>query len=236
MKKLLTILSFIGLIILGIIINITPMILIATQDRTPIPLRWGLSVGYLALVIIIINWLWNKYNKSVSATVLAQPFTWKDFGKAFLYYLPTRLIAILGTIVMQFLSGNSVTANDAALQTTNEQAQKMFVIYFIIFHITIGLFAPIYEELVYRGMFTTYFFKTKGMVVKLLVSSSIFSLVHLSVQSHPSEFIIYFALGAILYLAYARRGNIKDAMMVHFLNNFLLVLFSIISYIILMLG
>ncbi|WP_409372417.1 CPBP family glutamic-type intramembrane protease [Streptococcus acidominimus] len=35
----------------------------------------------------------------------------------------------------------------------------------------------------------------------------------------PVEFILYFSLASVLYLSYARRGEIKDLILVHILNN-----------------
>ncbi|MHC3835286.1 CPBP family glutamic-type intramembrane protease [Streptococcus thermophilus] len=47
---------------------------------------------------------------------------------------------------------------------------------------------------------------------------------------------MYFLLGAIFYLAYDRRKNIVDSIVVHLLNNGLLVIISVVNYLILMFG
>lgn len=65
------------------------------------------------------------------------------------------------------------------------------------------------------------------------MSSTIFAVLHIV---YPVEFITYFALGAVFYLAYARRGNIMDSITVHLLNNSLLVIFSTVNYLLLILG
>ncbi|MGX7776291.1 CPBP family intramembrane glutamic endopeptidase [Streptococcus pluranimalium] len=86
---------------------------------------------------------------------------------------------------------------------------------------------------IFRGFFGRYFFKNNRKWLKLIVSSSIFALLHMF---YPIKFIMYFLLGAIFYLAYARRENIVDSIVVHLLNNGLLVIVSVVNYLILMFG
>ena len=51
----------------------------------------------------------------------------------------------------------------------------------------------------------------------LIISSVVFSSQHLS--TNIFSFGLYFLMGCVLYVAYDRRRNIKDSMMVHMLNN-----------------
>ena len=89
------------------------------------------------------------------------------------------------------------------------------------------------EELVFRGLFSSYFFKENQKWLKLIISSAVFALLH---AIHPIELPLYFLLGAVFYLAYARCGNIVDAILVHILNNSLMVIFSIIGYLLILFG
>lgn len=231
MARLKTVLKFIGLIFLTLSVNIFPMRLIATQETTPTYVQWLASLGYLLVASIVLVLVWKKYqNKDEKGKF---PFTWKDFGIALLFYLATRLVAIGGTFLIQLVTGNATSANDAALMATNEQLLNMFPLYFTAFHVAIGIFAPIMEELVFRGFFSHYFFKSNQKWLKLIISSTIFAVLHIV---YPVEFITYFALGSIFYLAYVRRGNIMDSIAVHLLNNSLLVIFSIVNYLLLILG
>ncbi|MGT2757043.1 CPBP family intramembrane glutamic endopeptidase [Streptococcus ovuberis] len=233
MKTLKNSAKFIGLIALILVINLSPMFMIGNQARTPVGLQWFLSIGYLILASLVIRLVYKRYKTYESPEVRAQKFGWKDLGIALLFFLGTRVIAIVGAIVFQLLLGTATSANDAALTATVGQVRSMFVLYFVAFHVAIGLFAPILEELVFRGLFTKYFFANRaGKWLPLILSSAIFALLHIA---HPVEFIVYFPLGALFYLAYARRGNIKDSIAVHILNNSLLVILSIVNYILLML-
>lgn len=231
MKRFKKILKFIGLVLLVLTLNLFPMALIAAQDKTPAQMQWLAGLGYLLIASAIVVMVWKKYKSKDQITKL--PFTWKDFGIAFLFYLATRLIAIAGTFLIQIITGNAMSANDAALMATNEQLSQMFPLYFIAFHVAIGVFAPIMEELVFRGFFSRYFFQSHSKKVTWLVSTSIFALLHIT---YPIEFLMYFALGTIFYLAYARRENLVDSIVVHLLNNGLLVLISVVNYLILIFG
>ncbi|MCK3881684.1 CPBP family intramembrane metalloprotease [Streptococcus suis] len=233
MQRFKNILKFIGLIFLTLSVNIFPMRLIATQETTPTYMQWLASLGYLLVTGIVLVLVWKKYINKDEKEKEKFPFTWKDFGIALLFYLATRLVAIGGTLLIQMVTGNATSANDAALTAANEQLSRMFPLYFVAFHLAIGIFAPILEELVFRGFFGRYFFKNNRKWLKLTVSSSIFALLHIF---YPIEFIVYFLLGAIFYLAYDRRENIVDSIVVHLLNNGLLVIISVVNYLILMFG
>ncbi|MGT2925621.1 CPBP family intramembrane glutamic endopeptidase [Streptococcus cuniculipharyngis] len=226
-----------GLFVLALSVNLVPMLFLGLEARTPMPLKWFLGMTYLISVPLIIKKVWQAYTTYESEEVKQEPFTKRDFGIAFLFFLATRLVAIVGSLLNYLVNGNAVSYNDAALMATNEQLMKIFPLYFICFNLAIGVFAPILEELVFRGFVTKYFFNEDKKWPRLLVVSFLFTLPHLNpLDPNGVEFSIYFALAVIFYLAYARRGNIKDAILVHLLNNSLLFLISIISYLFLTIG
>lgn len=233
MKRVKRILKFMGLILVIILVNTTPMVLIASQKSTPIIWRWLLSLLYIAVSLLITRLIWKKYQKNQPDTPISLKMTWRDFGIALLFYLATRVVAVVGTLIIQAVTGNSMSGNDAALTATDDQLLAMFPMYFVIFHLSIGFFAPIIEEFVFRGLFNQYFFKPNNKWTKMIVSSSIFALLHVF---HPVEFIMYFPLGMIFYLAYSRRNNIMDSILVHLLNNGIIVVVSIISYLVMLFG
>ncbi|MHC5792042.1 CPBP family intramembrane glutamic endopeptidase, partial [Streptococcus pyogenes] len=74
---------------------------------------WLASLGYLLVTGIVLVLVWKKYKNKDEKEKL--PFTWKDFGIALLFYLATRLVAIGGTFLIQMVTGNATSANDAAL-------------------------------------------------------------------------------------------------------------------------
>ena len=85
----------------------------------------------------------------------------------------------------------------------------------------IVVFAPLTEELTFRGMLARYVFpqqdNVKQTVLFLLVSSIIFALVHF--PGTPQQFLVYASLGFSLGLAYINKGGLAYSIALHALNN-----------------
>ena len=91
------------------------------------------------------------------------------------------------------------------------------------------VFAPLTEELTFRGMLARYVFpqqdNIKQTALFLLVTSIIFALVHF--PGTPQQFLVYGSLGLSLGLAYISKGGLTYSIALHALNNligFLMIL------------
>lgn len=222
----------VGWYFLIMLVSSIPSVFLLSDKVTNISLKWGLGLGYLVLIFCFIRWLWKVYRKHENEKVLQQVFGWKDFGIAFLFYLLIWLSNVLCLYLNYLVYGNMTTSNQAFITATNEQLSTMFPLYVLIFNLYLGIVAPIIEEVVFRGFMTKYFFQNRK-ILGLLITATLFALPH--VPQNPAEFALYFNMGAIFYLAYRRRENIKDAIAVHFLNNGLLMVISIVNYLLLLL-
>ena len=91
------------------------------------------------------------------------------------------------------------------------------IFFALLFVATIAFIAPIirinFPSVLGLGLL---FLRIIKKVLPAIVTSVVFTLPHIT---QLTEFPIYFALGLVFYLSYARRGNIKDSMSVHILNN-----------------
>ena len=125
-------------------------------------------------------------------------------------------------IVAQFFLPNDPSVN----QQTAEQLthnQPLFAFFMIV------VFAPLTEELTFRGMLARYVFpqqdNIKQTALFLLVTSIIFALVHF--PGTPQQFLVYGSLGLSLGLAYISKGGLAYSIALHALNNligFLMIL------------
>ena len=209
-------LIFIGLIVLIVVANATPMFLIRFQSDLGDSVKWFLALVYAAVVIFSITWLWKWYQKGVDTDQAKQKISWKDVGIILLFYLAGRVIAVAGTVINQLVSGNQMSMNDQAIFGLTAGLKEGFLPFTICFLLVIGIVAPIIEELVFRGLASQLLFSGGNKWVAAIVTSLIFGLLH---ATNLIEWIMYTSLGVVFYLAYARRRNIKDSILLHMLNN-----------------
>lgn len=212
-----------GLIVLALIgmaisINSLPIFLLGLEKRGFLTgfLRWPVAFLHPFLIIAILVVLWKWYQKALPQEIKEQKMTGADIRNIFLYYFLGRLVAIVGTLLNQLVSGKMITNNDQTIMDLVAPMKEGFAPYSFLFILGVGIVAPILEELVFRGLSDQLLNPNSKKWFGLLVTSALFSLPH---ASNITEFITYFAMGAILYLAYNRRGNIKDSIAVHVLNN-----------------
>jgi len=208
--------KWIGLIALSLLINVAPMLFLRLGKNLPIYAEILLVALYLILVFLIFRSLWQRYQKRVPEEKKKFKLSGKDIGFAFLFFFFARVVAIAGVYLNLILSGNSQTSNDSAIQGLGGMMSSQHIFFALLFVATIAFIAPIMEELIFRGFGTAFFFKNNQKALPAIVTSVVFTLPHIT---QLTEFPIYFALGLVLYLSYARRGNIKDSMLVHILNN-----------------
>ena len=117
-------------------------------------------------------------------------------------------------IVVQFFLPNDPSVNQQTAEATT-LSQPLFSFFLIV------VFAPLTEELIFRGMLARYVFpqqeNMKQTALFLLVSSIIFALVHF--PGTPQQFLVYASLGFSLGLAYVSKGGLAYSMGLHALNN-----------------
>ena len=134
-------------------------------------------------------------------------------------WLPA-LVWFLSLVVQFFLpddpSVNQQIATDLTL------SQPLFSFFAVV------IFAPLTEELLFRGMLARYLFPKQDkskQVLFLLVSSVLFALIHF--PGDVQQFLVYTSLGFSLGLAYISRKGLVYSISLHALNNlvsFLMIL------------
>ena len=179
----------------------------------------GLSLGFVVLTALVV-WVIRSYYLRHTYEASKQSFNKKDVGINVLWFIGLRVLVVIFSYLMLWAYGDSVSENDKALMLSLEKINHIdlkLAIALIVFFIAITFVAPYLEELVFRGIFKETLFSKFTLWLPLLLSSAIFSMNHAS--ANIIGFIMYMLMGGVFYLAYRRRGNIKDSMMVHMLNN-----------------
>ena len=125
-------------------------------------------------------------------------------------------------IIAQFFLPEDSSANQQII-TELALRQPIFSFFLIV------VFAPLTEELIFRGMLACFLFprqdNVKQTTLFLLVTSIIFALVHF--PGTPQQFLVYGSLGLSLGLAYVSKGGLAYSIALHALNNligFLMIL------------
>ena len=165
-------------------------------------------VGVLLLYILLagaFTFLTYKWYKTGTVTI-------EKTGLNKYIWLPALVWALV-IVVQFFLPNDPSVSQQTAEQLTHNQ--PLFSFFMIV------VFAPLTEELTFRGMLARYVFpqqdNVKQTALFLLVTSIIFALVHF--PGTPQQFLVYGSLGLSLGLAYISKGGLAYSMGLHALNN-----------------
>ena len=86
--------------------------------------------------------------------------------------------------------------------------------------LSVLVFAPITEEFYFRGILFKYFSERNGKLFILILTSLLFSIIHLNVTAAPTLFILGFSLGLVKLIT----DNILSSIIMHSLFNCIMLL------------
>ena len=156
----------------------------------------------LAGIFTFVTYKWYKTGTVTIEKTALNKYIW----------LPALVLALV--IVAQFFLPNDQSVNQQLVEELTHN-QPLFSFFMVV------VFAPLTEELTFRGMLARYVFpqqdNIKQTVLFLLVSSIIFALVHF--PGTPQQFLVYASLGFSLGLAYINKGGLAYSIALHALNN-----------------
>lgn len=134
---------------------------------------------------------------------------------AFIVMLGLKIIG--GQLIMLEEGYGQTTANQEIINNSGLPALLLFL--FAV------LFAPVLEELIFRGILMGKVFG-KDSNVGLLLSSFLFGLIHN--PTNIGSWVVYGGMGLVLGLAYRISGKYTNALILHMVNNFLSVLLMLL--------
>lgn len=182
---------------------------------------WMLIVFYVVILSLMIGAFYKQliHDFKIFKSYFKEYFVLilKTWGKAL-------VLIMITTIIIQIITNTTQANNQIALQNSFN-SNPVFIAILAMFY------APIAEELMFRGVFRK-FIKNKKLFV--IVSGVVFGLMHVIDDSKTlAEFsyvFVYSILGIYLAGIYARTNNLCTNIFMHFMQNTL----SVIGMILLM--
>ena len=172
---------------------------------------YATTLLYVALAGVYVYVIYKWYQKA--------PVHIEKSGFNRFIWLPA-LVWFLSLVVQFFLPNDPSVNQQTAIDLT--LSQPLFSFFAVV------IFAPLTEELIFRGMLARYLFPKQDkskQVLFLLVSSVLFALIHF--PGDVQQFLVYASLGFSLGLAYISRKGLVYSISLHALNNlvsFLMIL------------
>lgn len=151
---------------------------------------------------------------------------WIDFKKDIKQNMIYSLV--LGTVLLyvaSFIGGIITLALGGGVSSENQQAISQIVqSYPIVMIITTVIFAPILEEMIFRGIVFGWLYEFHPKLAHIL-SGFLFGFMHIMTAvlagsfSEWTQIFSYFFMGVVLSFLYEKRNNIYVPIGAHILNN-----------------
>ncbi|MFA4814607.1 MAG: type II CAAX endopeptidase family protein [Candidatus Gracilibacteria bacterium] len=184
-------------------------------------------IQYLIQFVVLFFPLWlfvvDKYSLTLADFGFKKVRPWlliKTVLSSYLFYLAVSFI--FATILYY-----------AGLSLPGYQEQESYLPLFgydafglTIAFLIVSIFAPLIEELFFRGFIYRTFTKTWPLWLASILTATLFALIHFQLQT----FIPLFFLGLILNYTYQRTGSLWTSVAFHSLNNTIALAFDIYLY------
>jgi len=184
--------------------------------------------GFYGLQILLIAL------EGIAATVvLVKSQGWKECGR--LQFRWAYLGVFFLFFILMFVWVNITTLIFPSTQNGNEmmkEAANLTGISYFIMRILYGsLIAPIVEELVFRGLLMTALSKFKKHYIDVVVSSTLFSLIHVLQYGWVlTDFIVYAGAGLLFCMLFRYTRSVYWSMALHILWNTFLIVVSLLVF------
>ncbi|CAM2977825.1 type II CAAX endopeptidase family protein [Hathewaya histolytica] len=174
--------------------------------------------------------IWIKLIESVLFIVMELLFIkfYKNYGKLHLDFKRTKNYKIyiwLSLIVIGYIwfYDNSIEIfldSIIKVDLVDYAFKNKKGLYLIYISIYLSIFAPIFEEIIFRGLLFKGLLKRYDYLKAIIASSIFFAIIHGDIKQGINAFI----LGIILAIVYYRTNSLLPCIFLHFVNNFIYVL------------
>lgn len=171
--------------------------------------------GIAATVVLVKSQGWKECGRF--------QFRWAYLGVFFLFFILMFVWVNITTLIFPSTQNGSEMMKEAANLTG--------ISYFIMRILYGSLIAPIVEELVFRGLLMTELSKFKKYYVDVVVSSTLFSLIHVLQYGWVlTDFIVYAGAGLILSMLFRYTRSVYWPTALHILWNTFLIVVSLLVF------
>ena len=171
--------------------------------------------GIAATVVLVKSQGWKECGRF--------QFRWAYLGVFFLFFILMFVWVNITTLIFPSTQNGSEIMKEAANLTG--------ISYFIMRIIYGSLIAPIVEELVFRGLLMTALSKFKKYYVDVVVSSALFSLIHVLQYGWVlTDFIVYAGAGLLFCMLFRYTRSVYWPMALHILWNTFLIVVSLLVF------
>ncbi|MDT9025554.1 CPBP family intramembrane glutamic endopeptidase [Rossellomorea yichunensis] len=146
-----------------------------------------------------------------------KPFNVKDWKIIIIYSVILLVGAVIIVVLISFIGNSWENSKTEAIQ----QNATFFTV--LIAFISAAIISPIYEEIFYRGFLYRWLRTRIGLTGALLLSSLIFTIVHIPTYNVMP---VNFFSGILFALAYERTNSIWPSVLIHGLTNGIMVLLA----------
>ena len=221
-----------GFVVLGEVISplfsITIVELVSSNLSNELTQSLKIFVGYLFMAIpplLIIYYQIKSFDKKFLFRKDYFQFNFlpiKDsFFQGFKGFLMIIPFVLLVSLIMNLLIDNQNGSNPLLEIVLNNNNYFSFALLFL----TTTLIAPLFEEVIFRGVLLPILSREFGIILGITISAFIFALAHLSISEMPPLFILGIGLGITRLIS----GRLSSSVIMHslwngmtFLNLFLL--------------
>ncbi|WFD10982.1 CPBP family intramembrane glutamic endopeptidase [Tepidibacter hydrothermalis] len=165
------------------------------------------STGSLIIKFIMVKWLLKMYSTKEEVEER------KNINISKSYYGYTIIIILLFRIIFDNSLGffvDQIPINEGIEEAFNELFK-----YPIIAIISVCIVAPIYEEIIYRGIILKGLSKKYNDKVAIIVSALLFAIMHMNLQQGINAFL----LGIVMGYLYTKTKSLYVSIFAHFINN-----------------
>lgn len=171
--------------------------------------------GIAATVVLVKSQGWKECGRF--------QFRWAYLGVFFLFFILMFVWVNITTLIFPSTQNGSEMMKEAANLTG--------ISYFIMRILYGSLIAPIVEELVFRGFLMTALSKFKKYYVDVVVSSTLFSLIHVLQYGWVlTDFIVYAGAGLLFGMLFRYTRSVYWPMALHILWNTFLIVVSLLVF------